>query len=109
MGEADTPAGGSVCIRCNLSLVKVLDPVIERAAMPVRRVFHMIAKDSLGIATYFEVPHETAASWRRHGAGKTMWIFDEVEGFPVREGRQALYGFWRLCARWRWRVNWKVQ
>lgn len=36
------------------------------------------------MATYFKVPHETAASWRRHDGGETMWIFDEVEEISGR-------------------------
>ena len=66
MGEAETPAGGSVCIRCigqllATRLIQALFVVLKDE----KGLQSMVARDCWG-TQYFEVTHETSACWCSH-------------------------------------------
>ena len=66
MGEAETPAGGSVCIRCigqllATRLIQALFVVLKDE----KGLQCMGARDCWG-TQYFEVTHETSACWCSH-------------------------------------------
>lgn len=63
MGEAETPAGGSVCMRCNTE--SVLLPKCRAARM--RRPSAAGRLQRPPRVAHLEVPHKTTASSSRHG------------------------------------------